>query len=920
MARRLPLAAITAIALMMLFAGPGAAVQAPSQQDPCAQAGRDTCDTTGVGAYHSTAYGLRWFGDYRGAVAGFSGAFFCIDLNFWFPGRSYDYQLHSTVNLRSRLGAAVSSTMLHRLAYAVWNYGRSTSAAQQAAVMLYVHEQVGVADPAAVAPNVIGGAVAALNQRIAAAAAKYAGPYTIKAKLASTATAGFATPVTLQVIAASGAAVPGVTFQLSVTGASGAPQTVTSNGSGTSSFNLTPNDAAGGLHVRATATGLASDLPLLYVPTHGAARSNGQRLITSASQTLSTSAEATISLVKPTISSQAAPATLAVGATDTDHVTLAGLPSGAQTNVQVNLYGPAASQSAISCSGSPAATVSYTAGNGQSTAPPVTPAGPGWYGYQVSVPASDTVAATTSACAPTSESFEVTTTPQVHTQISAASLAPGSSLYDTVVVSGLYGQSATVSARLYGPYPTAAAINCQGNPTWTGQVPVSGDGTYRTAATTLQTPGYYVYVEAIAAQGVVQAASTSCSDTAETTIVQGSPTVTTQVSNAQATAGGKLQDHAIVSGLGALQATVDVTLWGPYPSQAAVDCTGKPAWTGSFTAHGDGTYLTATAKLPAAGYYVYQESIAASDAYAGVQTQCAESAETTVARATPQLGTVASAQAVHPGSQVFDTIKVSGLGQTAATIHAELFGPFAAASQISCSGHAVWSGTVQASGDDTVKTAPTTIGKVGFYVYRESMDATAFSPAVQTSCASVPETVLGTPMIITGPGAPQLRVAAAAASHPLAATPASVSIAGVLSAPIDAAGIDTHNGDLGVPSNIHRVGWWRDGAAPGDSQGTVLLAGHINWAGEGPGAFYPLAFSVMGGPSMIGKIVTVQTHSGATYRYRITTAFKVPKAQLPPSVYDRLGARKLVMVTCGGPYDAQTRHYVDNVVVVATPV
>jgi hypothetical protein len=152
------------------------------------------------------------------------------------------------------------------------------------------------------------------------------------------------------------------------------------------------------------------------------------------------------------------------------------------------------------------------------------------------------------------------------------------------------------------------------------------------------------------------------------------------------------------------------------------------------------------------------------------------------------------------------------------------------------------------------------------------------------------------------------------------AAPARIQIAGVLDAPIDQEGIDMKLGDLAIPPDIHRVAWWQDSATPGAADGTVLLAGHIDHAGEGPGAFYPLAFSTMGGPSVIGKIVTLTTRSGRRFRYRITTAFQIPKAQLPPSVYDRLGPRKLVMVTCGGPFDSQTGHYLNNVVVVATPM
>ena len=44
------------------------------------------------------------------------------------------------------------------------------------------------------------------------------------------------------------------------------------------------------------------------------------------------------------------------------------------------------------------------------------------------------------------------------------------------------------------------------------------------------------------------------------------------------------------------------------------------------------------------------------------------------------------------------------------------------------------------------------------------------------------------------------------------------------------------------------------------------------------------------------------------------------KAALPASIYTRTGAARLVLVTCGGPFDARAGHYRDNVIVTATPL
>jgi hypothetical protein len=43
------------------------------------------------------------------------------------------------------------------------------------------------------------------------------------------------------------------------------------------------------------------------------------------------------------------------------------------------------------------------------------------------------------------------------------------------------------------------------------------------------------------------------------------------------------------------------------------------------------------------------------------------------------------------------------------------------------------------------------------------------------------------------------------------------------------------------------------------------------------------------------------------------------KQNLPPDIFSRNGKPRLVIVTCGGPFDQAIRHYRDNVVVTAVP-
>ena len=553
------------------------------------------------------------------------------------------------------------ATNLNRMAFALWNFGRSNSTDQQAAMMLYVHGLMGDARPGEVDPSVLGSGVQASYGQIASAAARYAGPYSIQESLPASTGVGSKVQVQLAVRAASGADVPGVNFTVSETGGSG-PSDVTSNGSGVAGFTVSAGQP-GPLTVAATANGLASALPELYVPTHGAAAASGQRLVVPASATVTTHATSNVSLARLTLTTTATPSTLTLGQTDADSVTLAGAPAGDRPEIQIDAYGPAASAAAVSCSGTPAAHATFTAADGTARAPTFTPTAPGYYGYQLTIAATARVSGVTTACGGSGETFAVFAAPAVHTVVSAATVTAGSALSDTVTVSGLGDQPATVSASLYGPYPSATKMTCTGPPVWTGSIPVQADGQYQTAPVTLTVPGYYVYVESIAAAGFVRAATTGCSIASETTLVPGAPTVTTQVSAATTAPGSQISDQVVVAGLGALGATINVSLYGPYASTKAIDCAGTPVSTNTVTANGNGTYTSPKVTLPSAGYYTFHETIAAAPTYPAVDTPCAGGERDDLRQGGPALQTTASSAVVRPGSALLITSPSPGLAR-----------------------------------------------------------------------------------------------------------------------------------------------------------------------------------------------------------------------------------------------------------------
>lgn len=141
---------------------------------------------------------------------------------------------------------------------------------------------------------------------------------------------------------------------------------------------------------------------------------------------------------------------------------------------------------------------------------------------------------------------------------------------------------------------------------------------------------------------------------------------------------------------------------------------------------------------------------------------------------------------------------------------------------------------------------------------------------------------------------------------------------------VNAGSTGPDGGAFDVPSSVHVVAWW-DGlwnspsgpvqekvARPGQP-GVALLAGHIDSAAQGHGALYRLQQIKTGAP------VTVYGAGGSVTHWKVTRLQIVPKSALPRSLYVNHGPPRLAVVSCGGPFDAATGHYVDNVIAWASP-
>ncbi|WP_278234556.1 class F sortase [Isoptericola sp. AK164] len=158
---------------------------------------------------------------------------------------------------------------------------------------------------------------------------------------------------------------------------------------------------------------------------------------------------------------------------------------------------------------------------------------------------------------------------------------------------------------------------------------------------------------------------------------------------------------------------------------------------------------------------------------------------------------------------------------------------------------------------------------------------------------------------------PEVPVASAALTEAAPAPPPDrLVVHGLLETPVRPVGVDP-DGTMELPESGDVAGWYRFGPAPGDPEGATVLASHVDTQ-DGVGQFARLT------EASAGDDITVTDADGTRHRYTVTDITRYSKEAVPlDQFFDRSGERRLVLVTCGGRWDAEAGHYEDNLVVTA---
>ena len=150
-------------------------------------------------------------------------------------------------------------------------------------------------------------------------------------------------------------------------------------------------------------------------------------------------------------------------------------------------------------------------------------------------------------------------------------------------------------------------------------------------------------------------------------------------------------------------------------------------------------------------------------------------------------------------------------------------------------------------------------------------------------------------------------------AEPLArSVPVSIRIPGIgVSAPVMEVGKNA-DGTVQVPplDNHNLTGWYRYGPAPGQ-RGAAVILGHVDSL-TGISVFFYLK------DLHAGDKVYVTLADGKVATFAVDGVQKVAKDAFPTArVYGKADYPSLRLITCGGPFDEATGHYLDNIIVYA---
>ncbi len=123
----------------------------------------------------------------------------------------------------------------------------------------------------------------------------------------------------------------------------------------------------------------------------------------------------------------------------------------------------------------------------------------------------------------------------------------------------------------------------------------------------------------------------------------------------------------------------------------------------------------------------------------------------------------------------------------------------------------------------------------------------------------------------------------------------------------------TADGNMGVPTNIVDVGWYKLGASPGNT-GSAVIDGHLDGPHGEPGVFAELN-KLSAGDSL--QVIDVAKN---TARFKVVSTKLYDQSEHPDEVFSTSDSKHLNLITCAGAWDRANKRFAERLVVFAEAV
>ncbi|MGW4927629.1 class F sortase [Agromyces sp. NPDC004153] len=173
-------------------------------------------------------------------------------------------------------------------------------------------------------------------------------------------------------------------------------------------------------------------------------------------------------------------------------------------------------------------------------------------------------------------------------------------------------------------------------------------------------------------------------------------------------------------------------------------------------------------------------------------------------------------------------------------------------------------------------------------------------PAAAGSAAALPDVPVTSPALQDQPAAPP------------APTRLEVPALGI-DVQVRPTGLDDQ-GRMGLVDDPAIAAWYQWGPAPASEAGSTVIAAHVDSL-----TYDVLPFARLRDAAP-GTEVVVTDAAGTRHAYAVQSLQVIEKADVDwDAAFDRSGAPRLTLVTCGGEFDYGNRRYLSNLVVTAAP-